>query len=148
MHLYDDLVVEPAIETVTLSADGTTNGADHSAHLPATSSKFRQALCYIDVGTWTADGGTHTFKLQDAPDNGSGAAGTYADVPAARQVGPGTVVISDASNDNGQHYLGAMIGAGRPFVRVVATVTGNGTGTLADVEAHMILGDASPRPVR
>lgn len=142
VHLFDDLKVEPAIETQNLAASATVNGGDHNA--AAAGSKFREVLCYIDVGLWTD--GTHTFKLQDAPDN-AGAAGAYADVPAERQVGGASVVVNDAADDNAQHFIGAVIGAGRPWVRVSVTSAGVTTG-LAAVEAHMILGDATPRPVR
>jgi len=142
MHLYDDLLIEPAIDLVDLGANDTVDGNDHN--VSASGFGFTDVLCYIDVGLWTD--GTHTFKLQDAPDD-DGSAGTYADIPAERQVGGASVVVDSADDDNTQLVIGAIVGAGRPWVRVSVTSASVTTG-LADVTAHMIMGGATARPVR
>lgn len=140
MSLYDEILIAPNIETQALT-NGTVNGLDVDRS-PANGPAYQDAIFYIDVGLWTD--GTHTFKIEEAPDN-AGSPGTYVDPDAAELVGGATLVISDATNDEGQHVLGYR-GKER-FIRLTVTTTGATTG-LADVEAHSVLGDPDQAPVR
>jgi hypothetical protein len=92
----------PAARTAT--ANGT--GVDLA--------NFDAAMVLVHAGTWTD--GTHTFKLQDSPDNA-----TWTDVAASFLDGAAPVVSSapTASKVYALGYHGI-----RRYLRVVVTVTG------------------------
>ena len=79
-RIMRDIVSEVGTERVnlrsgTLAVNGsnqTINGSDTDT------SGYDGAMFYIIPGTYTD--GTHTFTIQEAPDNGSGAPGSYAAV--------------------------------------------------------------------
>lgn len=81
----------------------------------------------FNLVTGTITDGTHTPKLQEADDNGSGAPGTYADVAAAGLIGAFTALTTGAGNGGSAVQEVGYIG-GKRWVRIVVTVTGATTG--------------------
>lgn len=108
----------------------STNGA--SADLRG----FESAVVAFVVGTVTD--GTHTPKVQEAPDDGSGSPGTFTDVAAADLQGTFANLADDTNQRVG--YIG-----GQRHLRAVLTVSGASTG--AEVAAVVIRGNADQRPV-
>lgn len=90
----------------------------------------------VMVGTFTD--GVHTFKLQEAPDDGAGSPGTFADVAAAHVVtrtddaaiSGATVVVDGAADDNAVHLLGYIKHGTSEHLRAVLTTTGSTTGAV------------------
>lgn len=80
---------------------------------------FDAATVIIDAGTWTD--GSHTFEVQHADDNGSGAPDTYAAVDAADL--DGTEPVVDGATDDDQIYEIGYRGIKR-WLRVIVTVAG------------------------
>lgn len=94
---------------------------------------FESAQVLIDVSAYTD--GTHTFDIQEAPDDGTGSSGTFNDVSDSdllfdtdtAQINNNGQLVIDASGDTGQYQFG-YIGQER-FLRVVtSSVTGTTTG--------------------
>ncbi len=109
--------------------------------------EFNAAALYILAGAWTD--GTHTFTIQEAPDNGSGAPGAWTAVAAAdlsrlqtanasgglpitvSAAGSQPAAISSAPTALNQRvgYLGGYPSTGNTrFLRVIGTVAGATTG--------------------
>lgn len=104
--------------------------------------EYNAATLYILAGAWTD--GTHAFTIQEAPDNGSGAPGTWTVVattdlnaftaPSAAVLYPPTKIgnaqpaaISSAPTAINQRvgYVGSYPGGGATrFLRVTGVVTG------------------------
>lgn len=119
--------------------------------------EYNAATLYILAGAWTD--GNHTFTIQEAPDNGSGAPGTWTTVattdlnaftaPSATVLYPPTKlgnaqpsVISSAATAINQRvgYVGNYPAGGPTrFLRVIGTVTGATTG--AKYMALWVLGE-------
>ena len=125
----------PSIDPDEIVTNGTITGAS------VDTLGFGSATAVIDVGLWTD--GTHTFEYQSAPDDGTGAPGTYVAVPAADLVGTEPVIL-DATNDESQFKLG-YIGKDR-WVRVELVTTGATTG-LAEVVASIVRTNPAAAPV-
>ena len=118
----------PAVRT-----NGTVNGTDIDL------SGFEAAVASVHFGAYTD--GTHTPKLQEADDNGSGAPGTYADVAAAGLIQAFSAVAAAGGANTLQEvgYIG-----GKRWIRVVMTTSGATSG--AGSEASVILGRARSEP--
>lgn len=99
----------PAAQTATVT------GADIDLH------GYDSATVCVHPGTRTD--GTHTPKIQEADDNGSGAAGSYADVAAGDQVGTFAAIASNTIQKVA--YKG-----NKKWLRVVVTVSGATTGAV------------------
>jgi hypothetical protein len=130
---YYEQKVTPALAPAARSAAATVNGADINRQ------GFEALLFVLSVGTWTD--GTHTYKLQEAPDNGAGAPGAYTDVALTDQVGA-FAVVSAAGNSNTTQKVG-YIGA-QKFVRMAVTTAGATTGAVSGAAA--LLGSARNLP--
>lgn len=94
----------------------------------------------IHVGTWTD--GTFTFEVEEADDDGSGSADTYAAVADAQLIGT-EPVVSDGTNDDSVVYVGYR--GSKRFVRLTLAVTGSPT-TGAAVSAVAIRGHYRHQP--
>lgn len=101
------------------ASTATRNGADVDL------SGFEAVVFNLLSGTITD--GTHTPKLQEADDNGSGAPGTYADVAAASLIGSFSAITTGAGNGGSAVQEVGYIG-GKRWVRIVMTVSGATTG--------------------
>lgn len=115
------------------STDGTRNGADTNL--------AGYDACMVIVHGGVVTDGTHTPKLQEADDDGNGAAGTYADVAAADLVGSFTALTS--SNDPLIQKVGYK--GTKKWVRVVLTTAGSTTGGV--IGALIVRGEAGKSPV-
>jgi hypothetical protein len=100
--------------------NGTVNGTDIDT------SGYESATALVHFGTWTD--GTHTAKLQEADDNGSGAPGTYADVAAAGLI-QAFSAVSAAPGSNTVQEVGYI--GGKRWIRLVMTTSGATTGALS-----------------
>lgn len=107
-HLSPSQSLRPAARIA--SADGL--GVDLA--------NFDAAVVVIDVGTWTD--GTHTFEVQDSPDDT-----TYTAVAAANLDGAEPVV--DGATDDEQIYEIGYHGTEK-FIRVSVTVASATTGAV------------------
>lgn len=118
----------PAVRT-----NGTANGTDIDT------SGFESVSASVHFGAYTD--GTHTPKLQEADDNGSGAPGTYADVAAAGLIQSFTAVAAAGGANTLQEvgYIG-----GKRWVRIVMTTSGATSGAAS--EGSVILGHARSLP--
>jgi len=111
--------LDPALRT----GNATTNGTDIDR--AQAGSTFEALAFYVQTGLRTD--GSVAYKLQHAPDNGSGAPGAYADVtPATDQIGAfvpfaGAGDQSKILNEVG--YIGSL-----RWVRLVSTGSGQTTG--------------------
>lgn len=86
---------------------------------------FSAACVVIDLGAWTD--GTHTFEVQEADDDGTGAPDVWAAVPDADLDGSEPVVDA-ADEDETVHEIGYH-GIKR-WLRVVVTVASATTGAV------------------
>lgn len=112
------------------TTDGTRNGSDINL------AGYDTATVVIDAGLRTD--GVHTPKLQEADDDGAGAAGAYTDVAAGDLVGAFVAVVTDTKQKVG--YKGA-----KKWVRVAVVTTGATTGAV--VGATILRGHAGKAPV-
>lgn len=99
--------------------------------------------CTFHLGSGTITDGTHTPKLQEADDNGSGAPGTYADVAAAGLIQSFTALTTGAGNGGSAVQEVGYIG-GKRWCRIVVTVSGATTGGVYG--ANAILSHARSLP--
>ncbi len=129
-ELYHSVKVLPALAPAVRNA--TTNGSNVDTLF------FESCLFVVDVGTRTD--GTHALKLQEAPDNGSGAPGAWTDVAAADMIGAFTADVASNTPQN-VAYIGRL-----RWVRIVATVTPGATG--AAYGALAILSHARHEPTQ
>src|SRR5690242_19740977 len=106
---------------VPAAKTATANGLDIDT------SGYEAATFYLNVGVVTD--GTHTPKLQEADDNGSGSAGTYSDVAAAGLIRSFTALTTGAGNGGSAVQEVGYIG-GKRWVRIVMTVSGATTGAV------------------
>jgi hypothetical protein len=107
----------------------STNGIDININAV---NKGNNGLVF-EVTAGVITDGTLTFKLQDAPDNGSGAPGTYADVAALYvQTPAGQVNAFTSATVAGSTikfgYLGNPNPNNQHWVRIVCTAVGTTTG--------------------
>ena len=109
--------------------------------IPVAPGGYNAVAWYILAGTWTD--GTHAFTVQEAPDNGSGAPGTWNAVAStdlskletANPLGnlpitiasagsqPASIVSAATALNQRVGYLGSQ-----PWVRMITTVAGATTG--------------------
>lgn len=122
-----------ALNFAARSAATTVNGNDIDR------AGFESIAFYGEYGTWTD--GTHTFKIQEADDNGSGAPGTYSDVAAGDQKGSFTA-ISGAGGSNTLQEVGYQ-GIKR-WVRLCVTTSGATTGAVSG--GTVVRGNARSMP--
>jgi hypothetical protein len=120
--LYHNVDVLQALAPAARGANAAVNGADIDL------SGYENALFELNVGTWTD--GTHTPKLQEADDNGSGAPGTYADVAAANTVGTFTPITSAPTASKAYKYGYFKYNTNKRWVRLVVTTSGATTGAV------------------
>jgi hypothetical protein len=120
-------------------------------------SKYNAATLYILAGAWTD--GTHTYVINEAPDNGSGSPGAFTAVAAsdlsrletANSVG-GLPITQSASGSqpaaisSAATALNQRVGylGGQRFLQVVLTVAGTTTG--AKHTAFWVLGEPRVMP--
>lgn len=97
---------------------------------------------HVMVGTITD--GTHTAKLQEADDNGSGAPGTYTDVAAAALIGAFSAMTTGGGNGGSNVHEVGYIG-GKRWVRIATTVSGATTGGVYGATA--VYGRARHQPL-
>jgi hypothetical protein len=134
--LTEKTKVVQASDPVAVTA--TANSADIG--LRQAPNYHQTALLAIVAGLWTD--GTHTFKVQEADDDGAGAPDTWGDVAAADL--QGTAPVIDGLDDDNTVHLVEYIGE-KEWVRVVNTVTDSpATGLVYGVVA--ILGDPTTLP--
>lgn len=118
--------------------------------------QYNAATLYIIAGAWTD--GTHTFTIQEAPDNG-GTPGTFTNVAstdlsrletanaagglpitqASAGAQPNAISSAETALNQRVGYLG-----GQRFVRVITTVTGATTG--AKYGVYWVLGEPRVLP--
>lgn len=101
-----------AIAPQTIASASTVNGT--SINLKAASADMGEEVAFDGI-VGAAGGGNVTFKIQDASDNGSGAAGTFADV---------TGCTSPAQTAAGVFSISVGRARVRQWVRLVVTTTG------------------------
>lgn len=109
------LVLDQSIAPKAHTADATGASSDLAG--------FQSATVLIDLGLWTD--GTHTFEVQDSPDDS-----TFAAVADADLIGT-EPVMDAAAEDNTTHTIG-YVGTKR-FIRVKATVASATTGAVYGV---------------
>lgn len=127
--------LKPVLALAPAAKTATGNGLDVDL------SGFEAAVFHLVVGTVTD--GTHTPKLQEADDNGSGAPGTYSDVAAAGMINSFTALTTGAGNGGSAVQEVGYIGSKR-WVRIVVTVSGATTGGVYG--ATVVLGRARSEP--
>lgn len=114
-----DLSPSVNLDISARNTNATTNGADVNR------TGF-EATTLLIIGRAITDG-THTYKLQEADDNGSGAPGAYTDVAASQLVLPAGIttnaVPAVANTIRRMGYAG-----NKKWVRSVLTVAGATTG--------------------
>ena len=131
--LSEGLAVVPSIDSQTLGSNATVDGA--SADRRSGKVAYNDVVAVIDVGTWTD--GTHTFTLEDSPDDSTWTA-------VAAGLFNGVCVVDGAADDEQQYkidYLGS-----EQYVRVTVTSSGVTTG-LAGAAAVIVLAGADQKPV-
>lgn len=96
---------------------------------------FKFPSLHVIVGTITD--GTHTLDPEEAPDNGSGAPGSWTNIAAADLEGGAFAVLATDVNQS-RVYLGT-----KRFVRVNVTVAGASTGGIYAVGAELVRGASS-----
>lgn len=110
---------------------------------------FESAQVLFDVSAFTD--GTHTFDIQEAPDDGTGSSGSFSTVSDSdllfdtdtAQINNNGQLVIDASGDTGEYQIG-YIGDKR-FIKVVtSSVTGTTTG--ATYGANVLKGHARSSP--
>lgn len=127
--LYHNQKVVQALAPAAQSANSAHNGSDIDT------TGFESVLFVLNVGAWTD--GTHTPKLQEADDNGSGSAGAYSDVAAGNLLGSFTAV-SGAGQQNAVQKVGYnKYGTSKKFVRIVVTTSGATTGAVYGATADL-----------
>jgi hypothetical protein len=116
--------------------------------------KYESAVFNIAIGangdTWSTSV-YQTWKFQHADDNGSGAAGSYADCAAAdliddqtsNKLTTGTIVMNGTTYQNAVYQIGYI--GGKQWVRVQMLTTGTHT-TGTPVAATVIKGHARVNP--
>jgi hypothetical protein len=115
-----------SVQVAAKTASGNGTGVDTAGY---------ESVAMVPVfGTWTD--GTHTYKLQDSPDNV-----TFTDVVAAQLDGTITAVSSAAGNNatQKQGYKGLQ-----RYVRAVLTTAGTTTGAVSG--ALIVLSDPHTVP--
>jgi hypothetical protein len=117
----------PALAPIVRLANTAVNGADIDR------TGFEAIMYIVHFGAWTD--GTHTPKIQEADDNGSGAPGTYSDVAAGDLNGAFTALSAAPGANTTQevNYIGQ-----KKWSRIVLTTAGATSG--AGSEAMAILG--------
>lgn len=137
--LYHNVKVAQALAP-SAKLTGTINGADIDM------SGFESVLFTVDVGVWTD--GTHTLKLQDAPDNGAGAPGAYSDVPAANLHGAFVAITSAGQANQTQKvgYIKYNTSSPARWVRLVSTVAGTTTGAIYGASVALAGARNLPQP--
>lgn len=130
--------LSPAAYTSNQNSGANTNGAVDLGE----NEVFNGALAVISVGAWTD--GTHTFAIEHADDDGTGApdTSTWSEVPDTDLIGSEPVVDADA--DDEQVYKVGYLGDKR-HVRVKVTATGTTSGAIYG--AVFVLGAARSAPV-
>jgi hypothetical protein len=118
--LYHNSKVGQALAPAARSANSAVNGSDIDT------TGFEAILFVLNIGAWTD--GTHTPKLQEADDNGSGSAGAYSDVAAGNLLGSFTAV-SGAGGQNTTQKVGMV--KTKKFARIVLTTSGATTGLVS-----------------
>jgi len=101
------------VDLVQSLAPATRNSASNGAQVDLQG--YHSAMAVFSVGAITD--GTHTPKLQEAPDDGTGSPGTWADVAAADL--DGTFAAFTANSIQRVGYKGT-----KRFVRAVVTSSG------------------------
>ena len=131
-----DLVhqIKPKQAIVPAAHTASTNGADIDT------AGFDGCDFFWEIGAWTD--GTHTPKLQSAPDS-SGSPGTYADCAASELSGNGFAAVSGSGGASTVQECG-YIGINR-WARIVITRSGTTTGVVDGATA--VLGRAIHQPV-
>jgi hypothetical protein len=127
-HILPKPALAPAART-----NGTVNGSDIDR------SNFESVTATVHFGTWTD--GTHTPKMQEADDNGSGAPGAYGDVAAGDLI-QSFAAVSSAPGSNTVQEVGYK--GTKKWVRLVMTTSGATTGALS--EGMLLLGHARVHP--
>jgi hypothetical protein len=127
-HTLQKHSIPPAVRAATI------NGADVDR------SGYESVTALVHFGAYTD--GTHTPKLQEADDNGSGAPGAYSDVAAGDLIQAFTAVAAAPGANTVQEvgYKGV-----KRWVRIVLTLSGTTTG--AGSSAMILLGHARNQPV-
>ena len=98
--------------------------------------------CDITYVVGVVTDGTHTPKLQSAPDNGSGSPGSYADCAASELSGNGFAAVTSGGGGSSVQECG-YIGSNR-WVHIVVTRSGTTTGAVDGAVA--VLGQPLHRP--
>lgn len=117
-----DLVhqIKPKQAIVPAAHTATTTGADIDT------AGYDSCAIFYEIGVVTD--GTHTPKLQSAPDNGSGSPGSYADCAASELEGNGLAAVTSSSGGSSVQKVG-YIGSNR-WVHIVVTRSGTTTGAV------------------
>ena len=122
--LHSNIKPVSILHAVVVSATGNSGDIDLAG--------FNSAEFLIDAGVdaGTGLGASHNlvFTLTHADDNGSGAAGTYANVAAADVLGVtpanGVVLTIDSTDEDNTLYRFGYVG-GKRFVKLTWTETGS-----------------------
>jgi hypothetical protein len=136
--LKNNLTPLSALPPASRNGNAATNGTDIDRTQAGLG--FEALVFYVHTGARTD--GSVAFKLQEADDNGSGAAGTYADVAAGDQIGT-FAAFGAAGDQNKVLNEVAYIGTKR-WVRLVSTQSGATTGAFWGALA--LLGHARNKP--
>ena len=125
-HAFRNCKFVTSVQVAAKTASGNGTGVDTAGY---------ESVAIVPVfGTWTD--GTHTYKLQDSPDNV-----TFTDVVAAQLDGT-LASITSATGTNAtqkQGYKGVQ-----RFVRAVLTTSGTTTGAVSG--AVIVLSDPHSTP--
>src|SRR5271154_4747581 len=114
--LYNRIGVVPDLNPIARTATVSSGGINRQTYEQGSDA----LVAVLAVGAWTD--GTHTFKLQDSPDNS-----TWTDVPAGLLQGSFTA-ISGTGQQNALQKVGYLGTA--QYVRAVDTVSGATTGAV------------------
>ena|SRR5579859_938191 len=116
LDLYNRIGVVHDLAPAARTATANSTGIDRTAFEGSADA----LVAVLDVGAWTD--GTHTFKLQDSPDNS-----TWTDVATTYLQGSFTAISGTGQQNKAQKvgYLGTQ-----RYVRAVDTVSGATTGAI------------------
>lgn len=131
--IYNRVLGVLAVNTTAISANGNTDGA--SIELDQSGQDFRSVMFVAQMGARTD--GTYTLVPQESP-TGS----VWTDVPAARLLGSGALVLANTIAQMG--IIPDPVNF--PFVRLRITATVVTTG--GTVSAVALVGEGSRTPVR
>lgn len=114
--LYNRIGIVPDLNPAAHAATVSSTGIDRTAY----ESGVDALVAVLEVGAWTD--GTHTFKLQDSPDNTN-----WTDVAATYLQGSFTAIAGTGQQNAVQKvgYLG-----NQRYVKAVDTVSGATTGAI------------------